>query len=84
MNKESHQGKIKTFKSDSYNQITIYFKEHGPLLSSEVTGQDVPKPDDDTMAAVKTSIVDGVFPEKRRGRQKQSIFENPALPLRKV
>lgn len=83
MNNESHQGKIKTFKSDSHNQITPYFKEHGPLLSTEVTGQDVPEPDDDTMAAVKTSVVDSVLPEKRRG-QKQIIFENPALPLRKV
>lgn len=84
MYKESHQGKIKTFKSDSHSQITPYFKEHGPLLSSEITGQDVPEPDDDTMAAVKTSVVDSVFPEKRRGRQKQINFENPALPLRKV
>lgn len=46
----------------------FYFKEHGPLLSGEVTGQDVPQPDDDTVAAVKTSIVDGVFPGERRLR----------------
>lgn len=43
----------------------FYFKEHGPLLSGEVTGQDVPQPDDDTVAAVKTSVVDGVFPGER-------------------
>lgn len=43
--------------------MTPYFEEHSPLLSTEITGQDVPQPDDDTMAAVKTSIVDCVFPE---------------------
>lgn len=43
-------------------QIIIYFKKHSPLFSVEVTGQDVPQPDDDAMAAVKTSIVDSVFP----------------------
>lgn len=44
-------------------QMTPYFEEHSPLLSTEIAGQDVPQPDDDTMAAVKTSIVDRVFPE---------------------
>lgn len=58
------RGKIKRITATS-GQIMFYFKEHGPLLSSEVTGQDVPQPDDDTMAAVKTSIVDGVFPGER-------------------
>lgn len=56
-------------RNDSHKQTTTYFQEHSPLVSIEVTGQDVPQPDDDTMAAVKTSIVDGVFPEKERGRQ---------------
>lgn len=47
-------------------QRPAYFKEHSPLFSVEVTGQDVPQPNDDTMAAVKSSIVDCVFPEKQR------------------
>lgn len=46
--------------------MTTYLKEHSPLFSIEVTGQDVPQPDDDTMAAVKTSIIDSVFPDKER------------------
>lgn len=46
--------------------LCFYFKEHGSLLSGEVTGQDVPQPDDDTMAAMKTSVVHGVFPGEKK------------------
>ena len=45
---------------------TAYFKEHSPLVRVEVTGQDVPQPDDDTMAAVKSSIIDCVFPAREK------------------
>lgn len=40
-----------------------YFEKHSPLVSIKVTRQNVPQPDDDTMAAVKASIIDCVFSE---------------------
>lgn len=40
-----------------------YFEKHSPLVSIKVTRQNVPQPDDDTMAAVKASIIDCVSSE---------------------
>ena len=62
----------KAFSCDK--QRTAYFKEHSSLFSIEVTGQDVPQPDDDTMAAVKSSVVDCVFPEKEGKTTVMSIL----------
>lgn len=53
-------------KDFSWIKSTVYFKEHSPLFSIKVAGQDVPQPDNDPMAAVKTSVVDCVFPEEKR------------------
>lgn len=59
--------KIKSkIKNICVKKINAYFKKHSPLFSTKVTGQDVPQPEDDTMTAVETSVVDGVFPEEEK------------------
>lgn len=66
---------MRKFSIDEVEYTRAHFKEHGPLLSIEVTGQDIPQPDDDAMAAVKTTVIDRVFPEIQRENTvvKQSI-----------
>lgn len=66
MEAEPPQSRNKKHLAVTFTNRQLNLEEHSPLLSTEVTGQDVPQPDDDTMAAVKTSIVDGVFPVKER------------------
>lgn len=45
-----------------------YLQKHGSLLRGEVTGENVPQPKNDSVAAMETSIVDSVLP----GRQEKN------------
>lgn len=40
-----------------------YLQEHGSFIRREVGSQNIPEPDDDSVTAVKASIVHSVLPE---------------------
>lgn len=57
-------------------KIKTYFKKHSPLFSIKVARQDVPQPEDDTVTAVETSVVDGVFPEEEKKTDQYETLSN--------
>lgn len=53
---------------------TQYLQEHGSLVRREVGGQDIPEPDDDPVAPVKTAVVHGVLPESKADGRRNNVW----------
>lgn len=52
--------------------VKYYLQEHGSLLRGKVTGENVPQPKNDSVAAMETSIVHSVLPG--RDRKSHALF----------